>query len=235
MNEEKSGYILINKPSGPTSHDIIDSLRKITAIKKIGHAGTLDPFASGLLIVAIGREATRGISKFVKLDKEYAATLHLGATTDTYDREGVRNQELGIRPAHAKASADKKLELGEIEKVLEKFIGKQKQVPPMYSAKKVKGKKLYELARKGVEIKREPVDIEIKKLEIIDYEWPILKSKCRVSSGTYIRSLAHDIGEALGCGAYLEELVRTAIGEYLVKQSKEIEELKNGEWENFLI
>lgn len=224
MNDKKTGFILINKPSGPTSHDIIYKMRKITGIKRIGHAGTLDPFASGLLIVAVGREATREINKFVKLNKKYIATLHLGATTDTYDREGeksITNYELTITNL-------------EIERALKEFIGRQKQVPPMYSAKKVKGKKLYRLARKGIEIKREAVDIEIKILETLQYSWPVLKIKCQVSSGTYIRSFAYDIGKKLGCGAYLEELERTAIGDYELDEAVGVEKLNSENWENYL-
>lgn len=223
MSELKSGFILINKPVGPTSHDIIAKLRKITGIKKIGHAGTLDPFASGVLIVAIGREATREISKYVKLDKEYVATLHLGATTNTYDNEGEKTK---VR--------NEKLELRKIKEVLEKFIGEQKQIPPMFSAKKVGGKKLYDLARKGIEIKREPVEVNIYELEMLEYNWPILKIRTKVSSGTYIRSLGHDIGQALGCGAYLEWLERRAIGEFNICKSIFLEQLKAENYSDFI-
>ncbi|HRH22301.1 MAG TPA: tRNA pseudouridine(55) synthase TruB, partial [bacterium] len=152
---EQSGFILINKPVGPTSHDIIDKLRRITGLKKIGHAGTLDPLASGLLICAIGRAATRQIDGFVKQDKVYEAEMTLGATSDTYDSQGL----IVAREVEAVSR-----EL--IEKTLLKFVGEQWQVPPMYSAKKVAGQKLYELARKGIEIKREPCRIIITRLEL---------------------------------------------------------------------
>ena len=221
----KSGFLLINKPSGPTSHDIIYRLRKITDIKKIGHAGTLDPFASGLLIVAIRREATREIAKFVKLDKTYIAQLNLGAMSDTYDRTG-KIQELGIR--------NQELGIKKIKKVLKKFEKEQKQVPPMYSAKKVKGKKLYELARKGIEIKRKPVDINIHYIKILKFAYPKLIIETRVSSGTYIRSLAHDIGQTLGCGAYLKKLERTEIGKYKLKNAKKLINLNKNNWEKHL-
>ena len=221
--KKSSGFILVNKPSGPTSHDIINQMRRITGIKKIGHAGTLDPFASGLLIVAIGREATREIDKFVKMDKEYIATLYLGAVSDTHDREG---KILDFR--------FKILDLDTIKNTLVKFIGEQKQVPPMFSAKKVKGKKLYELARQGIEIEREPVDINIYSIDFLEYEWPLLKIKVRSSSGTYIRSLAYDIGEKLGCGAYLEELERTAIGEFRIENAITAEGVNNENWQNYL-
>jgi tRNA pseudouridine55 synthase len=224
----QSGFYLINKPAGPTSHDIVDQLRRITGVRKIGHAGTLDPFASGLLIVAIGREATRNSSNFVKMDKTYIAKLRLGATSDTYDRTGtikIMNEKLRITNE-------------EIEKTLKKFTGRQMQTPPMYSAKKVDGKKLYELARQGVEIERQPVEINVYDIEILDSITPpspsylkrgndatYLTIEVRVSSGTYIRSLAHDIGQALGCGAYLEELTRTSIGKYDLRNSATPDEL----------
>ncbi|MFH1412444.1 MAG: tRNA pseudouridine(55) synthase TruB [bacterium] len=219
-----SGFILINKHSGPTSHDVVDELRKITDIKKIGHAGTLDPLASGLMILGISREATRKIDQFVKLDKEYVADIKLGAQTDTYDREGqiIKND--------FKAILEK-----EIKKVLKKFLGKQKQLPPMYSAKKIKGKKLYELARQGKEVERKPHNIEIYKIKLISYSWPELKIIINCSSGTYIRSLAHDIGQKLGCHAYLQELQRTKIGLFSLKQAVELNELNKKNYIKHLI
>ncbi len=220
----QSGFLLINKPSGPTSHDIVDQLRKITGIKKIGHAGTLDPFAEGLLILAVEREATKKISKFVKLDKEYIATLKLGATSDTYDRTGkVEEIKKSTQPSPE-----------EIEKVLKTFINETEQLPPMFSAKKIKGKKLYELARKGIEIERKPHKIKIHNIEILDYKYPLLKIKVKCSSGTYIRTLAHDIGQILSCGAYLEELQRTAIGDFKIENAIEIKKLTPENWNEFL-
>ncbi len=237
MAEQKNtGFLLINKPIGPTSHNIIDKLRRITGIKKIGHAGTLDPFASGLLIVAVGREATRGISEFVKLDKVYEAELKLGMVSDTHDRTGTQhitrpNASVESGAAHNTQHITK----DQIEKVLDKFIGEQKQIPPMYSAKKVKGKKLYQLARQGKTIKREPADIEIFNIELLKYKWPELKIKVHVSSGTYIRALARDIGRQLKCGAYLEELKRTAIGNYNLDQAKTLNDLEESNWRELLI
>jgi len=224
QHTSSSGFILINKLPGPTSHTIINQLRRITSIKKIGHAGTLDPFASGLLLVAIGRESTKKINQFVKLDKEYIATAYLGATTNTYDREGE------IQKYNYTKMPDQK----EIENILKKFIGKQKQIPPMFSAKKIKGKKLYELARKGIEIKRQPSDIEIFSIEFLEYHWPMLKIKVHCSSGTYIRTLAHDIGQALGCGAYLEELERISIGKFNVKNSILLEKITDKNWQELI-
>lgn len=219
-----SKFILINKPAGPTSHDIINQLRKITAIKKIGHAGTLDPFAEGLLLVAIGRESTREISKFVGLGKEYVASLKLGAVSNTYDKTGdLRFADYDLRIITKER----------IAAVIKNFIGEIEQTPPMFSAKKFNGQKLYQLARQGKEIERKPCrikiyDIRIKKMAI---ENCILEIEVHCSSGTYIRALAHDIGEKLGCGAYLERLVRTKIGFYDLKDSYNILELTESNWQ----
>lgn len=207
-SESPSGYLLVDKPVGPTSHDVVDAARRILRTRKVGHAGTLDPFASGLLILAVGR-MTKEISKFVGLDKSYEATLRLGATSDTMDRTGTVTEQKDRAPVSREA----------FEAALGKFRGAIDQVPPMYSAKKVGGKKLYELAREGVEIERKPVRVTIHELELVDYAWPIAKLRTRVSSGTYIRALADDIGKALGCGAYLEELRRTSIGGFDVKEA----------------
>jgi tRNA pseudouridine55 synthase len=227
--EKKSyntGFILVDKPTGPTSHDVVDELRKATGIKKIGHAGTLDPFASGLLVIAIGRESTRKISRFVKMDKEYVATLFLGATSDTYDRTGVI-----IRNADAdKGKTDKVA----IAAALKKFIGKQKQIPPMHSAKKVGGKKLYELARKGIEIERQPSDIEVYSIDLLEYGWPLLKIRIRCSTGTYIRSLADDFGRLISAGAYLTELERTAIGNFRLSDAIPLREISENNWQERL-
>lgn len=197
-----SGFLLVDKPVGPTSHDIVDVARRALRTRKIGHAGTLDPFASGLLILAVGRK-TKELSKFVGLEKEYLAKLRLGASSDTMDRTGsVVEQDCAPVPREA------------FEAALERFRGVIDQVPPMYSAKKVGGKKLYELAREGKEIDRKPVRVTIHALELLSYAWPFAEIRTRVSSGTYIRALADDIGRSLGCGAYLEELRRTEIGPY---------------------
>lgn len=208
-----SGFILIDKPENWTSHDVVAYLRKVTGVKKIGHSGTLDPFATGLLIVGVGREATKRLDEFKAMDKTYEATLRLGAVSDTYDRTGT----IVLSPHPAAPSS---LIIGEekIRQTLKKFIGAQTQTPPMYSAKKVGGKKLYELARKGIEIERRPEEITIYDIRLNGWEPEknFLHITCHVSSGTYIRTLAHDIGQALGTGAYCEELRRTAIGEYKV-------------------
>lgn len=216
--------MLVDKPSGPTSHDVIDELRRITGQRTIGHAGTLDPFASGLLLVAVGRAATKTISRFVKLDKEYEAELRLGAVTDTYDRTGK------IRTVTADADYD----LGRIKEALGNFTGELDQLPPIYSAKKVNGQKLYELARRGLEIERPLSRIRIYEIKLLDYAWPRLVIQVRCSSGTYIRALAHDIGARLSCGAYLEELRRTAIGEFRIGQAIPLNKLTRDNWQEHL-
>jgi tRNA pseudouridine55 synthase len=254
--EKKTGFIIINKPEGPTSHDVVNKLRRITGIKKIGHAGTLDPFASGVLVCAIGREATRDISKIQKTDKEYRAEVFLGAQTDTYDKTGkaVKKPPLLVKKAGGSSFWRLKKTINalsslfssrrkdydrpssqKIEKTLEKFKGKQKQIPPMYSAKKIGGKKLYELARQGKEVKRRPAIVYIYDIRILKYDFPKLKLDIRCSSGTYIRSLAHDIGVKLGCGAYLESLKRTAVGKFKIEDAIDVEKINKGNWGKFLI
>ena len=219
------GFILFDKPPKKTSHDIIDFFRKITKIKKIGHAGTLDPFATGLLILGIGRQATKKLGKFLKLNKEYLAKIKLGATSDTFDKEGK------ITKKEVKKIPEKK----KIEKIVKGFIGEIKQTPPPFSAKKVKGKKAYELARKGVKVNLKPQEVKIYKIEILKYKFPILEIKINCSSGTYIRSLANDIGQKLGCGGYLENLRRTKIGDFSIGKAKKLSEINSKNWKKFLI
>ena len=219
-----NGFLLINKPAGPTSHDIVDRLRHLTGERRIGHAGTLDPFAEGLLIIGVGREATKKLSHFLKLPKTYVATAVLGATSDTDDKTGiVIKKEILHQPNN-----------DEIEAVVKNFLGIQKQIPPMYSAKKVGGQKLYSLARRGLSIERQPNEIEIFQIKIISYIWPQLEFEVSCSSGTYIRTLAHDIGDKLGVGAYLEALKRTAIGPYNSKDACSTDELGSDDWTKHL-
>lgn len=217
METAPSGFLLVDKPVGPTSHDIVDAARRALGIRKIGHAGTLDPFASGLLILAVGN-ATKKISKFVGLDKTYVATLRLGATSDTMDRTGAVTEQEDCAPVSHEA----------FEAALTRFRGVIAQVPPMYSAKKMGGKKLYELAREGKDVERKPMQVTVHELELVDFAWPLAKIRTRVSSGTYVRALADDIGKALGCGAYLEELRRTAVGSFDVKDAVAPEAIEAG-------
>ncbi|KKP59469.1 MAG: tRNA pseudouridine synthase B [Candidatus Magasanikbacteria bacterium GW2011_GWC2_34_16] len=213
-NEPK--FLLINKPVDWTSFDVVAYIRRqYPKGTKVGHAGTLDPFATGLLIVGVGREATKRIDEFKNLPKTYNTIIHLGKVSDTDDSTGIiKNYE--------KNELNKMPELEEIKEVLNKFIGKQLQTPPMFSAKKINGQRLYTLARQGVEIERQPNEIEIYNIKLINYNWPHLKIEIKCSVGTYIRTIAHDIGLTLDCGAYCEELTRTAIGEYLLKDAKTI-------------
>jgi tRNA pseudouridine55 synthase len=214
------GFLLIDKPPGITSHDVIDRLRRTTGVRRIGHAGTLDPFATGLLLVGVGGSATTRLSEFAGMDKEYEGTAVLGAASDTQDGTGT----IAARPG-----AEMPTEAA-LRSAMDGFIGRISQVPPMFSAKKVAGKKLYELARQGKEVRREPVEIVVRSLELLGYEPPRFSFRVRCSSGTYVRTLAHDIGAALGAGAYLESLRRTAIGPYRVEDAAALADLTPDDW-----
>ncbi len=200
------GILIIDKPAGPTSHDVVDRVRRILKLRRVGHAGTLDPFATGVLVVCFGR-ATRLVQFLSGDDKEYVARMHLGFATDTGDLTGKMVGQAGD-PAEISENR--------VRDVLSGFYGEIEQVPPMYAAKKIRGKKLYELARKGIEVERSPVNIRISALELISHtlseESPTLTFRVECSSGTYIRVLAADIGQRLGCGAHLLELRRTRSG-----------------------
>ncbi len=215
MSDFEAGVFLIDKPVGPTSFTIVRNVRRVLGMKKVGHAGTLDPFASGLLIVCAGRPATKLISALMEGEKEYLATLRLGVETSTQDPEG----EITARSPLGCLSEEI------IEKSLLSFKGEQEQVPPIYSALKHKGKPLYYYARKGIEIKKEARRINISSIERIDEaralsgEEADLKIRVVCSKGTYIRTLAADIGRMLGCGAYLTELRRTRSGVFEVEKS----------------
>ena len=225
IKTDPSGFLLLDKPSGPTSHDMVYRLRRITGIKKIGHAGTLDPLASGLLIMAISRAATKQIDTLAKQTKVYEAIFEFGGTSDTDDRLG-----------EIKKTADcQAVTIKNLESALKTFLGEQQQIPPMFSAKKVQGKKLYELARNGQVIERQPSLITIEKIDLLNYSWPHAKLTITCSAGTYIRSIARDLGQKLGCGAYLAELRRTTIGDYSVNKAVNPEELTAENWTNFLI
>ena len=224
MVNNNFGFILINKIEGPTSHTIVNQLRRITCIKKIGHAGTLDPFAEGLMIVAIGGQATKNIINFVKLDKKYEAEVFLGIKTDTYDKCGkIINEYEGP-----------KIKKTNLILALKNLTEKTTQTPPMYSAKKINGKKLYELARKNIEIERPPQKIKIFYIKLKKYNWPKAKIEVHCSSGTYIRTIANDLGKDLKCGAHLSQLKRTKIGKYELKKSIKIEKLNKDNWKKRL-
>jgi tRNA pseudouridine55 synthase len=219
-----SGFLLIDKPAGITSHDVIDRLRKITGIRRIGHGGTLDPFATGLLVVGIGR-ATKALAAYNGSGKTYEATAVLGASSDTQDLTGqIVATEGAVMPDRTA-----------LEAALEKFRGDIIQTPPMYSAKKVGGKKLYELAREGKTIERKPVRIRINALTLLDYAPPRFSFMVTCSGGTYIRTLANDIGDSLGVGAYLEKLRRTAIGALSIDQAMRLESVTKETWRESLV
>jgi tRNA pseudouridine55 synthase len=222
----------IYKPKGWTSFDVVAKVRKILNVKKVGHAGTLDPLATGVLVVAVGREATKKISEIVGKEKEYIAKIKFGEVSTTDDEEGTKsNYELRIKNYESNSSFNNKNSVerpdkSTIEDIIKKFIGKISQVPPIYSAVKVGGKRAYKLARKGKDVKLRAREVEIKDIKIISYRWPYLKIRVVCGPGTYIRSLARDIGQELGCGAYLAELERTRVGEYGLKEAIKLEDLK---------
>lgn len=215
MSDFEAGVFLIDKPVGPSSFAMVRNVRRILSMKKVGHAGTLDPFASGLLIICAGRPATKMISQFMEGEKEYLATLRLGRETTTQDPEGEVTVERDVEH----------LSPEEVDHCLQNFQGTQDQVPPIYSALKHKGKPLYYYARKGIEIIKEPRQITIHRLERADEPIVLggnmteLRIRVVCSKGTYIRTLAADIGAKLGCGAYLSELRRVRSGVFSVERS----------------
>jgi len=212
---------LIDKPPGPTSHDIVDQIRRITGERRVGHAGTLDPFASGLLIVAVGRDSTKELSNFVGLDKVYEATFVLGASSDTDDLTGkIMPMPFPPEFQFPHNCSDRCSYEETIKSAMQTFVGPIEQIPPAYSAIKIKGKKMYEAAREG-----KPLEVKARLVTIYEYELldanSIDKIRVRVhcSSGTYIRALARDLGRALGVGGYVSELRRTAIGSYRIEEA----------------
>ena len=200
------GILLINKPRGVSSFSLVRQLRRHLDVRKIGHAGTLDPFATGVMVMLIGKKYTRQSNTFLNADKAYRATLHLGITTDSYDCDG---QTTAISP-HIPTEA-------EVIETLHHFQGTLEQIPPMFSAKKRNGKKLYELARAGQSVPRAPVTIELT-TTLRSYNYPHLAIDITCSKGTYIRTLAYDIGTQLSCGAHLIQLERTRSGAFSIDQ-----------------
>ena len=218
--ESENQIILIDKPAGMTSFGVVARVRRILSEKfghkvKVGHTGTLDPFATGLLILMSGKR-TKDCETFLKLDKEYIATLCLGKTSTTGDPEGVISSPEG--------TVSSGLAVAAIKTTLNSFTGKISQRVPAYSAVKINGKRAYKLAREGKTFETPVRKIEIYSIDLIDYNYPTLKIKCHVSSGTYIRTLAEDIGQKLGTGAYLTALRRTKIGDYDLKTAKTLED-----------
>lgn len=211
-----NGIIVINKPLGKTSHDMVSFMRRVTGIKRIGHTGTLDPMAEGVLPICIGN-ATKVADMLTLSDKCYRAELVLGMTTDTLDSEGEILTECAVNCTEQ-----------EIREAIMGFVGRIEQIPPMYSAIKQDGKKLYELARKGVEVERKKRTVTINSIEIedIDTEEHIVKISVSCSKGTYIRTLCEDIGIKLGVGAYMNKLQRTKTGKFTIEQAKTVKEIQ---------
>ena len=210
------GIILINKPLHCTSHDVVNKVRKICHTKKVGHCGTLDPLASGVLVLCVNK-ATKALQFITSEDKEYSATITLGKATDTYDLEGKVIEEKEYQ---------NDLTLAQVEATLKSFLGKQKQVPPIYSAIKVNGKKLYEYARNNEKVEIEPRDIEIYAIELLSFENNEIKIKAHCSKGTYIRSLCVDIASALGYPGVMSSLIRTKSGHFALEDCMTLEDLE---------
>lgn len=223
-----SGVLVVDKPIGLTSHDVVQIIRRGTGIRRAGHTGTLDPRASGVLVVLVG-PAVR-LSEYVSAsDKRYQATIQLGRSTDTFDSEG----------AITKSTPLENISEDQFNQILEGFVGEIEQVPPPYSAVKVKGKKAYEMARKGQEVDLEPRIINVYNLEVLEWAPPEVVIDVYCSSGTYVRSLANDLGEALGTGAHLIGLRRTKSGQFTLRDAVPLRRLKEsfdaGDWYQFLI
>ena len=214
QSDEKQlfGFLNIYKPVGMTSHDVVAVLRRATKIKQIGHTGTLDPFAEGVLPICVGR-ATRLI-EFLQDEKEYLATVQFGASTNTFDLDGEKV-----------FSSDKKISEFEVEDGLKAFQGEISQLPPIFSAIKVKGKKLYEYARKGEEVEIQPRKVFIEKIELKSFDEATQQAEILIkcSKGTYIRSIANDLGQNLGCGGYLVKLIRTQAGSFRAEDSVKLD------------
>lgn len=209
------GVILVDKPDGWTSHDVVNKMRRLARTKKIGHLGTLDPIATGVLPLVIGR-ATRLAQFFTRNDKVYEAVVQFGFATDTYDRAGeLTSEELAGE-----------VDLSELERHLNRFRGRFLQTPPPVSAKKVGGVPAYRLARKKVEVKLEPVEVEVYDLTLLGVEATRIRLRTHCSAGTYLRSIAHELGESLGCGAHLAELRRTESGDFEIRDARTIEDLQ---------
>jgi tRNA pseudouridine55 synthase len=210
------GAILIDKPVGPTSHDVVDAIRRRFQIKKVGHCGTLDPNATGLLIIVLGR-GTKLSEKLMGDDKVYEGTIKFGETTASYDADGEITASLPVPP----------LTLEQLNEEAAKFIGDQLQVPPMVSAIKKNGVPLYKLARKGIEIEREPRLIHIYNFRFTNYSEPLGEFRVASTKGTYVRSLAHDLGQKLGCGAHLATLRRSVSGKFDVADATKFDDVMN--------
>jgi tRNA pseudouridine55 synthase len=209
-----NGVLIIDKPAGLTSHDVVNRVRRIIGQRSVGHLGTLDPMATGVLPIVVGN-FTRLAQFYVSSEKTYEGTVRFGFCTDTYDAEGEPTTDI----------KEVRLSRDELEPAVAKFRGLIEQEPPPFSAKKIKGVPAYKLARRQKEVHLQPVQVEIKELEVLGVDVDRMRFRARVSSGTYMRSVAHDLGKALGCGAHLESLRRTSVAEFSIEEASTLEEL----------
>ena len=223
-----NGALVINKPQGKTSHDIVDAVRYLAGFRQIGHLGTLDPLATGVLVLLLGK-ATRLVRFYAGRRKRYLAGFRFGFATNTYDSEGIP-QEPDVAPV---------LDREVLGRLAAESLGRFEQMPPVFSAKKVHGRPAYELARKNQAVELKPASVELFEYRLTEIEGPVARFSIECSSGTYIRSLAHDMGKKLGYGAHLSEITRTAVGEFSLEQAIDIEELaqaaREGKFESRLI
>lgn len=211
------GFLVIDKPKGWTSHDVVAKMRGVLGIKKIGHLGTLDPLATGVLVLAVGREYTKQVQDYMGCDKEYEVEMELGKVSDTYDSEG-QVEETGADLSD--------MTLEKVDLAMASFWGKTMQMPPAFSAKKVNGQRAYKLARAGKKVELKAREVEMQGWDV-DCELPFVRFRVRVSSGTYIRSLVHDLGQVLGCGAIMTNLSRRRVGEFTLEQAKSMDSFAN--------
>jgi|SRR3989344_1083075 len=204
MDAVPEGMIAVWKPAGMSSHDVINRVRRASGIRTVGHAGTLDPLARGVLVIGVGRTATRGLAAEVQKEKEYVTTVRLGVTSSTDDEEGEKTpHEVAVIPSREMVDA-----------AVQRFVGEIMQVPPIYSALKIKGKPAYAYAREGKELEMKARPVTVKVMEVLSYDYPDIRVRAVTGAGVYIRSLARDIGAALGTGAYMADLERTRVGEF---------------------
>ena len=226
------GILLVDKPSGWTSFDVVNYVRRIVATVegrkpknvKVGHTGTLDPLATGLLVLLVGKEYTRQAGELSKHDKTYEVVMRLGQVSSTGDEEGVKTPVSDMQPS-----------LADVQAVIQAFVGPQLQVPPAYSAVKIDGKRAYELARAGKEVTIEPRPVTVYDSTLTAYTYPTVEFVCNVSSGTYVRSLVQDMGERLATGAYMSALRRTRVGDFSLSDARDVKELQAENLSDFLL
>lgn len=223
-HDDISGFFFIDKPKGITSYDVIRAIKpRLPKKEKIGHSGTLDPFATGLMIIAVGRDYTKQLTSLIALDKIYMADITLGVQTDSYDCDGAVTQ---VHPDPICVTVD------DIQQHLRPFQGVIEQRPPRFSAKKIRGRPAYDLARRGIDFDLQPTSVTIHDLSLIQYTMAsnVIRVRVHCSKGTYIRSLAHDIGQSLGCGAHVSALTRWGIGSIDLNQAVSLSDLTEGSW-----